>query len=55
MAGLEGLFNVDGLVAVISGGGTGLPPLELYSTETYLTNYRHWIDDGEGSRSAWRP
>jgi len=48
------LFNVNGLVAVITGGGSGRLQ-QKWDVKTYyiLMLYRDWSDDGQSLGSQW--
>lgn len=39
------IFNVEGLIAVVTGGGTG--KVYHYRYFSRLTIYRHWAYDGD--------
>jgi len=48
------LYDLTGLVALVTGGGTGtLSPLIRTLLVLLLIRYRHWFDDFQGIRSEW--
>lgn len=44
------LFSVQGLVAVITGGGSG-DVFDKLEIKQELTSLRHWSNDGKSTRS----